>query len=279
HPQPAAPAAGRAHHLPGQHRRLPGGRAQRLEPLVRPRRCRPVPGQARRRQPRALGRRRVARAPLRSHRMEGPTYPGSDAPQLRTILMNDLCDSTAVVERLGDIAAASLFREHDPLVGRLQQQWRGSLIDRSDGLLLVFERPVDGLGFALDYQRSRGPLGRAHGVQLRARAGLHVGEVVSWANDEEAVRHGAKPLEIEGLAKPLAARLMALANPGQILLSHVAETLARRAASELGPGLGRALVWKSHGRWHFKGLPEPLEIHEAGEEGIADMAPPRPADG
>ncbi|ADV26003.1 Tetratricopeptide repeat [Pseudoxanthomonas suwonensis 11-1] len=211
--------------------------------------------------------------------MEGPTYPGSDAPQLRTILMTDLCDSTAVVERLGDITAASLFREHDQLVLRLQQQWRGRLIDRSDGLLLVFERPVDGLGFALDYQRSLGPLGRAHGVQLRARAGLHVGEVVSWANDEEAVRHGAKPLEISGLAKPLAARLMALANPGQILLSHVAETLARRAASELGPGLGRALVWKSHGRWHFKGLPEPLEIHEAGEEGIADMAPPRPADG
>jgi hypothetical protein len=38
-------------------------------------------------------------------------------------------------------------------VVELQQQWRGRLIDRSDGLLLLFERAIDGLGFALDYNR------------------------------------------------------------------------------------------------------------------------------
>src|SRR5918994_3251372 len=82
----------------------------------------------------------------------GGTAP-NDAPQVRTLLLTDLVDSTTLVERLGDGPAAALFREHDRLVLELQQRWRGRLIDRSDGLLLLFERPVDALAFALDYTR------------------------------------------------------------------------------------------------------------------------------
>ncbi|WP_119716711.1 putative peptide modification system cyclase [Cognatilysobacter tabacisoli] len=196
------------------------------------------------------------------------------APQLRTILLTDLCDSTALVERLGDAAAAELFRAHDTLVLVLQQTWRGRLIDRSDGLLLLFERPIDGLGFALDYVRGLAELGRARKIELRARAGLHVGEVLTWRNSDEAVRIGAKPLEVEGLAKPMAARLMTMARPGQVLLSAVAEPLAHRAARELGER-GHQLLWKSWGRWRFKGVPEPQEIFEVGEPGLAPLrAPP-----
>lgn len=197
----------------------------------------------------------------------------SEGPQLRTLLLTDLVDSTALVERLGDVPAAELFREHDRLVLTLQQRWRGRLIDRSDGLLLLFERPIDGLGFALDYIRGLRDLGKSHKVALQARAGLHVGEVLTWKNSEAAVQVGAKPLEVEGLAKPLAARLMALARPGQILLSAVAEPLARRAARELGER-GQNLLWKSYGRWRLKGLPESQEIHEVGEVGIAPLRAP-----
>ena len=74
----------------------------------------------------------------------------AETPQLRTLLLTDLCDSTGLVERLGDTQAAAFFREHDHFVLELQQRWRGRLIDRSDGMLLLFERPLDGLGFALD---------------------------------------------------------------------------------------------------------------------------------
>ena len=198
-----------------------------------------------------------------------------DGPQLRTILMTDLVDSTALVERLGDGAAAELFRAHDRLVLELQNQWRGRLIDRSDGLLLLFERPVDGLGFALDYFRGLRELGAPHAVDIRARAGLHVGEVLSWRNSDEAVRLGAKPVEVEGLAKPLAARLMTVARAGQLLMSAVAEPLAHRAARELGER-GQHLVWKPHGRWRFKGLPEPQQIFEVGEPGITPLRAPKP---
>ena len=194
-------------------------------------------------------------------------------PQVRTLLLTDLVDSTGLVERIGDTAAAALFRAHDRIVLDLQQRWRGRLIDRSDGLLLIFERPIDGLGFALDYVRGLRELGREHNQPLQARAGLHVGEVLLWENSLDAVQLGAKSLEVEGLAKPLAGRLMALARPGQILLSATAEPLAHRAARELGER-GELLVWKSYGRWRFKGVPEAQEIHEVGEPGLAPLRMP-----
>ena len=204
--------------------------------------------------------------------------PGA-TPQVRTLLLTDLCDSTMLVERLGDAAAAELFRDHDRLVLGLQQRWRGRLIDRSDGLLLLFERAVDGLGFALDYARGLRAIGESRalarlGVTLQARAGLHVGEVLTWRNSDAAVTFGAKPLEVEGLAKPMAGRLMTMARPGQILLSATAEPLARRAARELGER-AEQLVWKSWGRWRFKGVPQTQEVHEVGEPDIAPLRAPR----
>ena len=199
---------------------------------------------------------------------------GFGVPQMRTLLLTDLCDSTELVERVGDAASAALFRGHDTLVLELQRRWRGRLIDRSDGMLLLFERAIDGLGFALDYARELRTLGTVHGVDLRARAGLHVGEVLTWRNSDEAVQVGAKPLEVEGLAKPMAGRLMAMARPGQILLSAVAEPLAHRAARELGER-GEHLLWKSYGRWRFKGVPEAQEVYEVGEAGIAPLRVPK----
>ncbi|QDQ74810.1 putative peptide modification system cyclase [Pseudoluteimonas lycopersici] len=196
------------------------------------------------------------------------------APRLRTLLLTDLCNSTELVEKLGDTRSAELFQAHDRLVLELQQRWRARLIDRSDGLLLLFERAIDGLGFALDYTRGLRELGKEQNATLQSRAGLHVGEVLTWQNSSEAVNLGAKPLEVEGLAKPMAARLMALARPGQILVSAVAEPLAHRAARELGPR-GEQLLWKSWGRWRFKGVPGAQEIFEVGEAGVAPLRVPR----
>ncbi|MFC0153451.1 putative peptide modification system cyclase [Xanthomonas dyei] len=210
----------------------------------------------------------------RTHARKDASSEAMQAPRLRTLLLTDLCDSTALVERIGDNAAAALFREHDRLVVKLQQQWRGRLIDRSDGLLLLFDRPIDGLGFALDYARGLKTMSDAHALTLCARQGLHVGEVLTWRNSDEAVSIGAKPLEVEGLAKPTAARLMSMARPGQILISAVAESLTHRAARELGDRVER-ILWKSHGRWRFKGVPTPMEIYEVGEVGLTPLRTPK----
>jgi len=206
--------------------------------------------------------------------MNGDNGTSTQAPQMRALLFTDLCDSLILVERIGDAAAAELFQEHDRLVLALQQQWNGRLIDRSDGLLLLFERAIDGLGFALDYQRGLLEIGKQRDIVLRARAGLHVGEVLTWENSPEAIKVGAKSLEVEGLAKPMAARLMTLARPGQILLSAVAESLTYRATEALAEWSER-LVWKSHGRWRFKGVPTTQEVFEVGEIGFAPLRMPR----
>lgn len=206
--------------------------------------------------------------------MNGDSGTSTQAPQMRALLFTDLCDSLVLVERIGDAAAAELFQHHDRLVLALQQRWNGQLIDRSDGLFLLFERAIDALGFALDYQRGLLVLGEERKVVLRARAGLHVGEVLTWENSPDAVRVGAKSVEVEGLAKPMAARLMTLALPGQILLSAVAESLTQRATGDLGERV-QQLLWKSHGRWRFKGVPTVQDVYEVGEIGFAPLRMPR----
>ena len=206
--------------------------------------------------------------------MNGDNGPSNQLPMLRALLFTDLCDSLVLVERIGDSAAADLFQQHDRLVLALQQQWNGQQIDRSDGLFLLFDRAIDGLGFALDYQRELHELGKRRNIPLRARAGLHVGEVLIWENSPEAIQAGAKPVEVEGLAKPMAARLMGLARPGHILLSAVAESLTRRASSELG-GRAETLQWRSHGPWLFKGIPTAQEVFEVGEPGFAPLRMPK----
>ena len=197
------------------------------------------------------------------------------APVIRALLLTDLCESVRMVEQIGDQAAAALFQAHDMLVLKLQQRWSGQLIDRSDGMLLLFERPLHAVGFALDYQAELDALGAARGLLLRARAGLHVGEVHVWRNPAEAVQAGAKPVEVEGLAKPMAARLMAMAGPGQVLVSAVTEALARRATQDELGRLRDRLVWKSHGAWFLKGIPAAQEVFEVGEIGTAPMLRPR----
>lgn len=206
--------------------------------------------------------------------MNGDIGTSTQAPQMRALLFTDLCDSLILVERIGDAAAAELFQEHDRLVLNLQQRWNGQLIDRSDGLFLLFERPVDALGFALDYQRSLSALGTQRRLEVCARAGLNVGEVILWNNSAEAVAHGAKPVEVEGLAKPMAARLMQLARPGQILLSAAADSMVRRSSSELGER-AHGLKWRSHGRWRFKGVEPVQEVFEVGETDVAQFRRPR----
>lgn len=193
---------------------------------------------------------------------------------LRTLLLADLAESTTLVEQLGDARTAVLLQRLDLQTRDLLGFTGGRLIDKADGLLAMFERPLQAVDFALRYQRLLQEVSQQEGMSLQARVGIHVGEVMTWENPPQAVAAGAKPLEVEGLAKPVAARLMALALPSQILLSGMAQTLAQRAQAELGERVHR-LRWLVHGRYGFKGVPAPMLVHEVGEVGLAPLkAPP-----
>ena len=208
--------------------------------------------------------------------MPAPTVPAArdqPSPVLRTLVVCDLVDSTALVERIGDARAAALFRRHDRAARDLIERHRGREIDKTDGFLLLFERPVEALAFALGYQRLLRDLSTEEDVALKARVGVHVGEVQIYENAASDVARGAKRVEVEGLVKPVAARLMGLALPGQILVSAVVQGLTQRAEPELRAAFP-GLAWRAHGRYAFKGVPQPMAVHEVGEAGVAPLLRP-----
>lgn len=182
--------------------------------------------------------------------------------EIRALLLTDVVDSTHLSTLLGDHDMARLWAAHDRVARDLLPLHGGREIDKTDGMLLLFEQAGQALAYARAYHAA---LAGLH-IPLKARAGLHVGPVILRENAQDDVARGAKPLEVEGLAKPTAARVMALAQGGQTLLS--AE--ARQALGEIAAGRVQ-----SHGHWLMKGVAEPLELFEVVvADGGAIPAPP-----
>ena len=181
-------------------------------------------------------------------------------PELRALLLTDVVDSTRVAEGLGDATMAAHWLAHDRAARDLLRTWRGREIEKTDGLLAVFDTAADAVAFALAYHRALAALD----LPFKARAGLHVGPVRLRESSTDEVAHGAKRFDIDGLAKPVTARVMATALGGQTLI-----TADARAA------LGQtSLRVQSHGHWRLKGLPEPVELFEVGEAGAPFTPPP-----
>jgi predicted ATPase/class 3 adenylate cyclase len=170
--------------------------------------------------------------------------------EVRALLLTDVVDSTKLSQALGDEAMADVWVAHDRVARDLLPAWNGREIDKTDGMLLLFRSADDAAHYALAYHAALGKLP----VPLRARAGLHVGPVVLRENLPEDVARGAKLIEVDGLAKPTVARVMALAHGGQTLVTEQ----ARRA---LGDG-GWTIA--SHGHWMLKGVDDPVELFEVG---------------
>jgi len=191
---------------------------------------------------------------------------GSKMGEMLALLFTDVVDSTLTTQRLGDEPALQLWTEHDRRARDLLRHHHGREIDRADGFLLLFDSVVDAACHALDYHAALAGLG------LAARAGLHVGPVTLRQASAADVAFGAKPVEVEGLAKPLAARVMAMARGGQTLLSAAA-----REALE-GAGLGTGVQVRSHGYYRLKGIEEPVEVFELGTVSYCSFTPPADAD-
>ncbi len=181
------------------------------------------------------------------------------------LIFTDVVDSTLLVERLGDERAALLWADHDRRARDLLARHHGREIDRSDGFFLLFDDPRDAARYALAYHQAMAELA------LVARAGLHVGPVTLRENAPEDVARGAKRIEVEGLAKPFAARLMALARGGQTLLGA-------DARSALGDALPEGSEIDSHGHYRLKGIEAPIEVCELGVRGACSFMPPADTD-
>jgi TolB-like protein/class 3 adenylate cyclase len=198
--------------------------------------------------------------------------PGTSNAAIRTLLLCDLVASTQLVERLGDRAAADLLARHDRLARDLLSDFNGREIDKSDGFLLLFERPIEAVRFAIAYHAKLSELGAMFGSPIASRVGIHLGEVMLRENSPKDVARGAKLLEVEGLAKATAARVMSLAGSGRILLTRAAYDFARRAA--VGMKDDTPLRWAVHGRYRLAGVADLVEVCEVAEPGEAELTRP-----
>ena len=192
---------------------------------------------------------------------------------VRTLLLTDLVDSTRLIERIGDGRASEVLAQSDRIARDLLIRFNGTEIDKTDGFLFLFERPIDAVRYALAYHTALAGLESEVDASISARAGIHLGEVVLRTNLPEDVALGAKPVEVDGLAKHTAARAMSLAGAKQTLLTRAAFDLARRASvGEIA--LDKELQWLVHERYRFKGVSEPIEIFEVGMAGFAPLTAP-----
>ena len=174
----------------------------------------------------------------------------------KALLVTDIVDSTLLAQRLDPDALSALWQAHDQAARELLGRWNGQEIDSSDGFLLMFDDASDALDYASAYHRAL----RTLPIALGARAGVHFGEVLLRTNEPADVRRGAKPVAVEGIAKPLAARVASLAQAGQTLVTADARAVLTRRHAEL-----RDRAW-----WRLKGVAEPVHLFEAV---LADAAP------
>jgi class 3 adenylate cyclase/pimeloyl-ACP methyl ester carboxylesterase len=137
--------------------------------------------------------------------------------QLATVLFTDIVDSTRLAAERGDTAWIELVRAHDAIVRTHLADYRGREVDHTgDGFLAMFDGPARAVTCAARLVESLAPLG------VPIRAGLHTGEV---ERSDGSIR---------GLAVHIAARVMAAAARGGVVVSQTVRDLVVGSGIEFG---------------------------------------------
>ena len=182
------------------------------------------------------------------------------------IVLLDIIGSTAFVQKVGALKAAEWFQYHDSLTRRLCMKYSGREIDRSDGFLMSFDKPVDAVNFALKYQELI-----PRKTRLNTRIGVHWGKVIEVTQDELWQAVGAKSVELEGIAKNIAARTMSLCGKGQVLLTEDAMKAIKGRVNRFTP---KGTRYVCVGSYKFKGVVKPQTVFAVGAS-IESLQPPK----
>jgi class 3 adenylate cyclase len=152
---------------------------------------------------------------------------------LATVLFTDIAESTATAADLGDRRWREVLDAHDAMVRRQLDRYRGRHVKHTgDGVVATFDGPARAIECATAIR------GGAEQLGLSVRAGLHTGEIELRGDD------------IGGLAVHIAARVMALAAGGEILLSRTVTDLV----------VGSGISFDDRGEHELKGVPQPWRI-------------------
>lgn len=147
---------------------------------------------------------------------------------LATVLFSDIVGSTQRAASVGDRAWTDLLDAHDDMVRRQLDRFGGRAIKSlGDGFLATFDGPTRAVRCAQAIRDG------AHRIDLEVRIGLHTGEIELRGDD------------VGGMAVNLAARVAALAQPSQVLVSRTVTDLA----------VGSGLPFMEYGTHELKGVP------------------------
>ncbi|HEU5302347.1 MAG TPA: adenylate/guanylate cyclase domain-containing protein [Acidimicrobiia bacterium] len=165
----------------------------------------------------------------------GEHVPLPPERMLAAVLFTDIVESTAKAQTLGDLAWKRVLDSHDTTVQATVGRQGGTVVKTTgDGIVATLPTASAALTAARDLRAVLADR------DLACRFGVHVGEVDRRGND------------ISGLAVNVAARVMAAAEPGQILASE----MATRAAA------GQGFRFDTAGARTLKGIDGLWELYE-----------------
>lgn len=164
----------------------------------------------------------------------GTRRSGPTSRVLSTVLFTDIVGSTERAVELGDEAWSSILDAHDRTVAQHVSAARGVVVKfTGDGAMATFDGPARAIDCACAIRDAVDDLG------LQVRAGLHTGEVEVVDGD------------VHGIAVHIAARIMALAAPGEVLVSGGIPPLV----------LGSRITFEGRGSHHLRGVPHRWPVH------------------
>ena len=186
-----------------------------------------------------------------------------------TLLFTDMVDSTKLKQDLGDAAGTALIEQQQETVREILAQFAESeeIKTAGDSFFITFIRPSDAVRFALLLQCELREVSETTTTAILLRIGIHLGEVFVQQ------RIGEKR-DILGIQADMAARVMGLADAGQILLTRSVFDNARAILRGEEIGNLQVLSWLNHGPYRMKGVDEAVDICEVGEEALAPLSPP-----
>jgi len=153
---------------------------------------------------------------------------GESERALATILFTDIVGSTEKAAELGDRGWRALLERHDAAVRRQLSLHRGREVKTmGDGFLATFDGPARAIRCASAVRDEVAALG------IEVRAGIHTGEVELIGDD------------VGGMAVNIGARIGALADPGEVLVSSTVRELV----------VGSGLEFEERGVEKLKGAP------------------------
>ena len=162
-----------------------------------------------------------------------PEPDRADGRWLATVLFTDIVDSTARAAEMGDAAWRRLLEEHDRAVTGLVAEYRGDVVKTTgDGVLATFDGPSRAVSCATALRARLADLG------VEVRAGVHTGEIET------------RDADVAGLGVHVASRIMALAAPGEVLVSSTVRDLA----------VGSGIEFEDRGTHELKGVPDEWRV-------------------